>query len=126
VTYLKPPPSVEAEQFLAMLRVAPAHRNKLSELSRNVMEVQNGSTTFHDGAAGMVLFEHLPVKAAAVLFGYHQSYLQRLLRTGRLEGIKIGQAWPTEETLCRDRLPEEQHLSTEQARDQAHDQDGGE
>jgi excisionase family DNA binding protein len=27
------------------------------------------------------------------MFGYNQQYLRRLLRDGRLEGIKVGQVW---------------------------------
>ena len=60
----------------------------------------------HDGVTRMGLEEHLSVKAAAVLFGRNQPYLRRLLRTGRLDGIKIGLVWLSEETVCRDRLPE--------------------
>jgi excisionase family DNA binding protein len=33
------------------------------------------------------------VKAAAEFSGYNVQYLRRLLRNGRLEGIKIGQVW---------------------------------
>ena len=35
-------PSTEAEQFLDMLRLAPAGRNMLAELSSSKMEVQDG------------------------------------------------------------------------------------
>ena len=42
---------------------------------------------------GMVLERHLSVRAAAETFGYNEQYLRRLLRAGRLEGIKIGQIW---------------------------------
>ena len=31
--------------------------------------------------------------AAAEYSGYNEQYLRRLLRAGRLEGIKIGQVW---------------------------------
>ncbi len=48
---------------------------------------------FHDGLTGMVLEEHLSIKAAAALFGYNQQYPRHLLRTGRLESAKIGQVW---------------------------------
>jgi excisionase family DNA binding protein len=47
----------------------------------------------HEGLAGVVLEKHLSVKAAAVHFGYSEQYLRRLLRIGRLEGVKIGQVW---------------------------------
>ncbi|MBN1316695.1 MAG: helix-turn-helix domain-containing protein [Anaerolineales bacterium] len=42
---------------------------------------------------GVVVERHLSVKAAAQFFGYNEQYLRRLLREGRLEGIKIGQVW---------------------------------
>ena len=41
----------------------------------------------------VVLEKHISVKAAAVFSGYNIQYLRRLLRAGRLEGIKIGQVW---------------------------------
>ncbi len=44
-------------------------------------------------SSGVVLERHLSVKAAAETFGYNEQYLRRLLRAGRLEGIKIGQVW---------------------------------
>ena len=37
--------------------------------------------------------KHLSVKVAASLFGYSEQYLRRLLRSGRLDGVKIGQVW---------------------------------
>jgi len=45
-----------------------------------------------------VLGEHLSVKAAEEYSGYNQQYLRRLLRGGRLEGVKIGQVWLTKLT----------------------------
>ena len=41
----------------------------------------------------VVLDRHISVKAAAELSGYNIQYLRRLLRSGRLEGTKIGQVW---------------------------------
>jgi excisionase family DNA binding protein len=35
----------------------------------------------------------VPVKTAATLTGYNLQYLRRLLRAGKLEGVKIGQVW---------------------------------
>ncbi len=46
-----------------------------------------------DRVKGVVLERHLSVKAAAEHSGYNEQYLRRLLRAGRLEGIKIGQVW---------------------------------
>lgn len=41
----------------------------------------------------LVLNNHLSVKAAAQHSGYSQQYLRRLLRLGKLAGLKIGQLW---------------------------------
>ena len=41
-----------------------------------------------------IVNNHIPVKAAAEFSGYSLQYLRRLLRCGRLVGIKkIGQVW---------------------------------
>jgi excisionase family DNA binding protein len=40
-----------------------------------------------------VVTNHVSVKAAANLSGYSLQYLRRLLRTGKLTGLKIGQVW---------------------------------
>ena len=47
----------------------------------------------HESLAGAVLEKHLSVRAAAEYSGYNGQYLRRLLRAGRLEGIRIGQVW---------------------------------
>ena len=44
-------------------------------------------------SSGVVLERHLSVKAAAKTSGYNEQYLRRLLRAGRLQGVKIGQVW---------------------------------
>ena len=41
----------------------------------------------------VVLTDHISVKAAAEFSGHNIQYLRRLLRNGRLAGIKIGQVW---------------------------------
>jgi hypothetical protein len=38
-----------------------------------------------------VLNNHISVKAAALFSGYSLQYLRRMLRTGKLNGVKIGQ-----------------------------------
>ena len=43
--------------------------------------------------AGVVISQHLTVEAAATYSGYSIQYLRRLLRSGALEGTKIGQVW---------------------------------
>jgi hypothetical protein len=45
-----------------------------------------------DGPEGIVLEEYLSVKAAAEHYGYRKCSLRRLLRAGRLKGIKIGKS----------------------------------
>ena len=40
-----------------------------------------------------VLDNHISVQVAASYSGYSLQYLRRLLRNGKLEGIKIGQLW---------------------------------
>ena len=62
----------------------------------------------HDDVTGVVLERHLSVKAAAELFGYNEQYLRRLLRTGRLEGLKIGQVWLVRLTSLEARLRKSQ------------------
>jgi excisionase family DNA binding protein len=47
----------------------------------------------HFGSPEVVLEKHISVKAAAECTGYSIQYPRRLLRNGRLEGIKIGQLW---------------------------------
>ena len=48
---------------------------------------------FPNEVAGLVLDQHISVKAAAECTGYSLQYLRRLLRNGNLEGTKIGQVW---------------------------------
>ena len=43
-----------------------------------------------------VLNNHISVQAAALYSGYSLQYLRRLLRNGKLTGIKIGQLWLVE------------------------------
>ena len=42
---------------------------------------------------GILINGHLTVQAAADETGYNMQYLRRLLRSGKLQGIKIGQIW---------------------------------
>ena len=46
-----------------------------------------------DWVGGIVLEKHVSVKAAAEFSGYNIQYLRGLLRSGHLEGTKIGQVW---------------------------------
>jgi hypothetical protein len=40
-----------------------------------------------------IVNNHIPVKDAADISAYSFQYLRRLLRTGKLAGLKIGQVW---------------------------------
>jgi len=40
---------------------------------------------------GILINRHVPVQAAAEFTGYNIQYLRRMLRSGALEGVKIGQ-----------------------------------
>ena len=40
-----------------------------------------------------ILKNHISVRMATSYSGYHLQYLRRLLRNGKLEGLKIGQIW---------------------------------
>jgi len=42
---------------------------------------------------GILINQYVTVQAAAYVSGYNIQYLRRLLRSGKLEGIKIGQLW---------------------------------
>jgi hypothetical protein len=44
----------------------------------------------HDDLTGVVLERRVSVRAASQHFGYNQQYLRRLLRAGRLQGVRIG------------------------------------
>ena len=41
----------------------------------------------------VVVNNHISVQAAVEISGYSLQYLRRLLRNGRLAGLKIGQVW---------------------------------
>jgi excisionase family DNA binding protein len=51
-----------------------------------------------------VVTNHISVQAAAELSGYSLQYLRRLLRCGKLEGIKIGQVWLIDKSAFEDYL----------------------
>ncbi len=42
---------------------------------------------------GIFLEDLMTVEAAVETTGYNPQYLRRLLRAGRLEGVKVGQVW---------------------------------
>jgi excisionase family DNA binding protein len=51
-----------------------------------------------------VVTNHISVQAAAELSGYSLQYLRRLLRCGKLEGLKIGQVWLIDKSAFEDYL----------------------
>jgi hypothetical protein len=40
-----------------------------------------------------VIVNHVSVEAATEISGYNAQYLRRLLRAGKLDGVKVGQVW---------------------------------
>jgi len=40
-----------------------------------------------------VIVNHISVQAGTEITGYNAQYLRRLLRSGKLEGVKVGQVW---------------------------------
>ena len=50
----------------------------------------NISQQFH---TGILVNRHITVQVAAEVTGYNIQYLRRILRSGMLKGIKIGQMW---------------------------------
>jgi excisionase family DNA binding protein len=49
--------------------------------------------SFNPSSPPIVFNNHISVKTAARYSGYSLQYLRRLLRTGKLTGLKIGQVW---------------------------------
>ena len=42
---------------------------------------------------GIFINQHITVQVAAEVTGYNIQYLRRLLRSGTMKGVKIGQMW---------------------------------
>ena len=42
---------------------------------------------------GIFINQHITVQSAAKVTGYNIQYLRRMLRSGALKGVKIGQMW---------------------------------
>ncbi len=47
----------------------------------------------------LVVNNHITAQTAAEFSGYSLQYIRRLLRNGKLEGIKIGQVWLIEKDV---------------------------
>ena len=58
---------------------------------------------------GIFINQHITVQAAAESTGYNIQYLRRILRSGVLEGVKIGQMWLIEMDALETYL---QHVET--------------
>jgi len=58
---------------------------------------------------GIFINRHITVQAAAAATGYNIQYLRRILRSGTLEGVKIGQMWLIEMEALESYL---QHVET--------------
>ena len=53
----------------------------------------NSTSISQQSNKGVFINQHITVQAAAEATGYNIQYLRRMLRSGALEGIKIGQMW---------------------------------
>ena len=54
--------------------------------------------SFNPQIFSVVVNNHISVQTAAEFSGYSLQYLRRLLRCGKLEGLKIGQVWLIDKT----------------------------
>ncbi len=59
--------------------------------------------------SGVFINQHITVQAAAEVTGYNIQYLRRMLRSGALSGVKIGQMWLIEMDALETYL---QHVET--------------
>ena len=50
-------------------------------------------TSYNQKAAPFILNNYISVQVASKYSGYSLQYVRRLLRSGKLEGVKIGQLW---------------------------------
>jgi excisionase family DNA binding protein len=55
--------------------------------SFNIPNISQQSNT------GILVSKHITVQAASDVTGYNIQYLRRILRSGQLKGVKIGQMW---------------------------------
>ena len=49
--------------------------------------------SFNPQVSPIVVNNHISVKVASEFSGYSLQYIRRLLRSGKLVGLKIGQVW---------------------------------
>ena len=57
------------------------------------MNTFNSPSTSQQSNLGVFINHHITVQAAAEATGYNIQYLRRILRSGALKGVKIGQMW---------------------------------
>ena len=53
----------------------------------------NSPSISQQSNTGILINQHITVQAAAEVTGYNIQYLRRILRSGALKGVKIGQMW---------------------------------
>ena len=53
----------------------------------------NSPSNSQQSNTGVFIHQHITVQAAAEATGYNIQYLRRMLRSGALKGVKIGQMW---------------------------------
>jgi excisionase family DNA binding protein len=53
----------------------------------------NSPSISQKSKTGILINQHITVQAAAEATGYNIQYLRRMLRSGALKGVKIGQMW---------------------------------
>ncbi len=53
----------------------------------------NAFSAPHEVSAGVVLDNYMSIDAAAEYSGYNPQYFRKLVRSGAVEAIKIGQMW---------------------------------
>ena len=58
-----------------------------------MIESEVGMVALIEQIHGQEVRTYISVKVASKLVGYNQQYLRRLLRQGKLGGIKVGQVW---------------------------------
>ena len=69
-------------------------------------------TSYNHQATLFVLNNYVSVQVAGKYSGYSLQYLRRLLRNGKLGGIKIGQLWLTNQESAEGSVPSFELIET--------------
>jgi excisionase family DNA binding protein len=69
----------------------------------------NSPSISQQSNTGVFFGQHITVQAVAAATGYNVQYLRRMLRSGALKGVKIGQMWLIEMAALETYL---QHVET--------------